>query len=181
MNNTKLQRIVFTSLFTALVCVSTIAIRIPTPGTGGYIHPGDALVILSGIFLGPVWGAFAGGVGSALADVLGGYFVYAPFTLIIKALSALCSGLLYYGLKGKNLKSLSPLLGGIADIIFVAGGYYLVEIPLYGAEAALISLIPNLIQGASGLVIAVILYPILCKIPVIRKLPSGTHIDRINQ
>ena len=48
--NTK--RIVMTALFAALACVATMSIRIPTPGTNGYIHPGDAIVILSGIILG---------------------------------------------------------------------------------------------------------------------------------
>ena len=38
-----------TALFAALACVATMSIRIPTPGTGGYIHPGDAIVILAGI------------------------------------------------------------------------------------------------------------------------------------
>ena len=40
-----------TALFAALACVATMSIRIPTPGTGGYIHPGDAIVILAGIIL----------------------------------------------------------------------------------------------------------------------------------
>ena len=51
-----------TALFAALACVATMSIRIPTPGTGGYIHPGDAIVILSGIILGPVYGMLAGGM-----------------------------------------------------------------------------------------------------------------------
>lgn len=44
-----------TALFAALACVATMSIRIPTPGTGGYIHPGDAIVILAGIILGCIW------------------------------------------------------------------------------------------------------------------------------
>ena len=45
--NSNLKKIVMTALFAALACVATMSIRIPTPGTGGYIHPGDAIVILS--------------------------------------------------------------------------------------------------------------------------------------
>ena len=52
--NSNLKKIVMTALFAALACVATMSIRIPTPGTGGYIHPGDAIVILSGVVLGPV-------------------------------------------------------------------------------------------------------------------------------
>lgn len=82
--NKSLKNLVMAALFAALSCVATSIIRIPTPGTGGYIHPGDAIVILSGVFLGPVYGLFAGGIGSALSDFIGGYFVYVPITFVIK-------------------------------------------------------------------------------------------------
>ena len=54
--NNNLKKLILAALFAALSCVATMSIRIPTPGTSGYIHPGDAIVILSGIILGPVWG-----------------------------------------------------------------------------------------------------------------------------
>lgn len=60
--NSKLKKIVLTALFAALSCVATMSIKLPTPGTGGYIHPGDAMVILSGVVLGPWWGLLAGGM-----------------------------------------------------------------------------------------------------------------------
>ena len=75
MTNEKLRKIIMSALFAALACVATMIIKIPTPGTSGYIHPGDAIVILSGAILGPVWGFFAAGIGSAMADLIGGYFV----------------------------------------------------------------------------------------------------------
>ena len=56
MTNEKLRKIIMAALFAALACVATMIIKIPTPGTSGYIHPGDAIVILSGAILGPVWG-----------------------------------------------------------------------------------------------------------------------------
>ena len=92
--NSNLKKIIMTALFAALACVATMSIRIPTPGTSGYIHPGDAIVILAGIILGPVYGMLAGGIGSALSDLIGGYFVYVPITLVIKGLVALVSGLI---------------------------------------------------------------------------------------
>ena len=63
-----------------------------------------------------------------LADLLGGYFIYVPITLAIKGLVALSSGILYQHM-GKYFKSHYPsvILGGIADIILVAGGYFLCE------------------------------------------------------
>ena len=128
MNNNSLKRLVLAALFAALACVATMSIRIPTPGTNGYIHPGDAIVILSGVILGPVWGFLAGGIGSALSDLIGGYFMYVPVTFVIKGLIALVAGLIYEKI-GKTQKSryIAVILGGIADIILVAGGYFLCE------------------------------------------------------
>nr|WP_295267073.1 ECF transporter S component [uncultured Blautia sp.] len=167
--NNNLKKLILAALFAALSCVATMSIRIPTPGTGGYIHPGDAIVILSGVILGPVWGFLAGGIGSALSDLIGGYFIYVPITFVIKGLVALAAGLLYQKV-GKNQKSryAAVVLGGVADIILVAGGYFVCEFFIYGAGAAA-SIPANIIQGVGGLVISCILYPILISIPNVRQ------------
>ena len=167
--NNNLKKLILAALFAALSCVATMSIRIPTPGTGGYIHPGDAIVILSGVILGSVWGFLAGGIGSALSDLIGGYFIYVPITFVIKGLVALAAGLLYQKV-GKNQKSryIAVILGGVADIILVAGGYFVCEFFIYGAGAAA-SIPANIIQGIGGLVISCILYPILISIPNVRQ------------
>ena len=167
--NNNLKKLILAALFAALSCVATMSIRIPTPGTGGYIHPGDAIVILSGVILGPVWGFLAGGIGSALSDLIGGYFIYVPITFVIKGLVALAAGLLYQKI-GKNQKSryIAVILGGVADIILVAGGYFVCEFFIYGAGTAA-SIPANIIQGTGGLVISCILYPILISIPNVRQ------------
>ena len=168
--NSNLKKIVTTALFAALACVATMSIRIPTPGTSGYIHPGDAVVILSGIILGPVWGMLAGGIGSALADLIGGYFIYVPITLVIKGLIALIAGVVYQKI-GKTSKTryTAVILGGVTDIILVAGGYFLCESFMYGAAGAAASIPANIIQGIGGLIIACVLYPILIAIPDVRQ------------
>lgn len=167
--NSNLKKIVMTALFAALACVATMSIRIPTPGTGGYIHPGDAVVILAGIILGPVYGLLAGGVGSAMADLLGGYFVYVPITFVIKGLVALVSGLVFRKVgKDSRTRYMAVVLGGVIDIIFVAGGYFICEFPMYGS-GAVASIPANIIQGISGLIIACVLYPILIAIPDVRQ------------
>lgn len=172
--NNNLKKLILAALFAALSCVATMSIRIPTPGTGGYIHPGDAIVILSGVILGPVWGFFAGGIGSALSDLIGGYFVYVPITFVIKGLVALVAGHLYQKI-GKTQKSryVAVVLGGVADIILVAGGYFVCEYFIYGAGAAA-SIPANIIQGIGGLVISCILYPILISIPNVRQMTVAT-------
>lgn len=173
--NNNLKKLILAALFAALSCVATMSIRIPTPGTGGYIHPGDAIVILSGVILGPVWGFFAGGIGPALSDLIGGYFVYVPITFVIKGLVALVAGHLYQKI-GKTQKSryVAVVLGGVADIILVAGGYFVCEYFIYGAGAAA-SIPANIIQGIGGLVISCILYPILISIPNVRQMTVATR------
>lgn len=177
--NTNLKKLVTTALFAALTCVATMIIRIPTPGTGGYIHPGDAIVILSGIVLGPTYGLLSGGIGSALADLLGGYFAYVPSTFIIKGLIAFLSGLFYHRMDAtKKTRHLAVILCGIIDILLVAGGYFLCESIFYGVAAATASIPANIIQGIGGLIISVILYPALISIPDIYQLSLTSDITK---
>ncbi|MCD7737039.1 MAG: ECF transporter S component [Lachnospiraceae bacterium] len=156
------RKLVLAALFAALTCVATMSIRIPIYGTQGYIHPGDALVILCGVFLDPVSALLAAGIGSALADLLGGYFIYVPITFAIKGLVAFCGSQLYHGHLGASLHPQAAVaFCGVIDIVFVALGYCLCEIFLYGLPAAVASVPSNIVQGVSGLVIAFILYPLL--------------------
>ena len=106
-----------------------------------------------------------------MADLLGGYFIYVPVTFAVKGIVAFTAGIIYQRV-GKTSKSryIAVLLGGIADIIFVIGGYFLCEIPLYGASSATASIPANLIQGVSGLIIAFVLYPVLFAVPDIREI-----------
>lgn len=169
--DSKLKKTVMAALFAAFACVATMSIRIPTPGTGGYIHPGDAVVILAGVILGPGYGLLAAGIGSALADLIGGYFFYVPITFVIKGAVAFTAGMLYQKL-GRTPKSriAAVVLGGVGDIILVAGGYFLCECLLYGPAASAASVPANLIQGVSGLVIGLLLYPVLMTVPDIRRI-----------
>ena len=172
--NSNLKKIVMTALFAALACVATMSIRIPTPGTGGYIHPGDAIVILSGVVLGPSYGLLAAGIGSAMSDLLGGYFVYVPITFVIKGLIALFSGLVYQKIaKDSKSRYVAVLLGGVIDIVLVAGGYFICEFFLYGSSAAA-SIPANIIQGVGGLIISFVLYPVLMAIPDVKQLTYKT-------
>lgn len=164
------QQLVLTALFAALTCVATMVIRIPTPGTGGYIHPGDALVILSGLILGPAYGFIAAGLGSGLSDLIGGYLFYVPATFLIKGLIACLAALAYQRLsplpKGRIL---GVICGGVIDIVLVAGGYFCFEYFFYGL-GALASVPANIIQGVSGLIIALVLSPALSALPDARQL-----------
>jgi uncharacterized membrane protein len=94
-------RIALTGVSTALVCVATIIFSIYVPQTRGFFNLGETMVYAVALLLGPIVGSFAGGVGSMLADLLLGYYYYAPATLVIKALEGGLVGFL--GQKGKSL------------------------------------------------------------------------------
>lgn len=177
MRNTK--RTVLAALFAALTCAATMVIPIPIPGTGGYIHPGDAIVILSGVFLGPVYGGMAAGVGSAMADLLGGYFIYVPITFLIKGSVGFLAGKVFQYFMAKGRAAwMGVAAGGVLDILLVVFGYGLCETFLYGLPAAVGSMFPNLIQGAGGLVLSMFLYPVLSAIPEFSHLSGLSHHDR---
>jgi len=83
-----------TAVFIALVCICTMIFSIYVPATKGYFNVGEVMVYTTAILFGPIIGAVAGGVGSALADVFLGYGIYVPATLSIKASEGAVVGLL---------------------------------------------------------------------------------------
>ena len=113
-----------------------------------------------------------------MADLIGGYFIYVPITFVIKGLIAFAAGVLYQKV-GKTSKSsyIAVILGGVADIVLVAGGYFLCEIFLYGTAAALASVPANIIQGIGGLIISAVLYPILLAVPDIRRVAQEAKVQ----
>jgi len=84
-NNNGTREITLTALSAAFVTVATMLIRIPHPLTKGYINIGDAAVNSRGYGARKRLGWLAGGLGSALADLLGGYAHWAPWTFLIKS------------------------------------------------------------------------------------------------
>jgi len=161
MKQVQIRRLVLAALFTALTCVATMVIQIPSP-MSGYVNPGDALVLLSAWVLGPFVGAAAGGIGSMLADILTGYAFYAPGTLVIKAAMGLAAGAVVRAMKGKRLSG--RLLGGLlAEIIMVAGYFLYAALILQNGIGALASVPGNAVQGLVGLVAALALAAVLEK------------------
>lgn len=162
MKDNTTKKLIFAALLAALTCVATMIIKIPTP-LGGYIHCGDAIVVLAGFLLGPVWGALAAGLGSGLSDLISGYPLYAPGTFIIKAVVALIAGWLIGGKFIKN-EFAKALVAGIVGGIVMVGGYMLYEAVFMGFGVAAAANIPmNAIQGAFGAIAGAALYIALSK------------------
>ena len=78
------KKITIASLSIALVCISTAIIHIPIPL--GYMHLGNICILLCSYLFPWDIGLLAGGVGSALSDLLTGYPQWVLPTLIIKGI-----------------------------------------------------------------------------------------------
>ena len=66
-SNASLLRLVFAAVLAAMVYLVTM-FRFPL--LGSKVHFANAVCLLSGLLLGPVWGGFAAGMGSALYDLM---------------------------------------------------------------------------------------------------------------
>jgi uncharacterized membrane protein len=128
----------------------TLIVRIPIAPTRGYITLADVGVYFAAFALGPVVGAIAGGVGTALADAIGGYPHWIVFSLIIHGAQGLAAGLLGYK-TGLFRMTLGFLIGAVIMI----GGYFGVSILLYGLAPALSSVPGNIFQAAAGGIVGI--------------------------
>ena len=149
MNRQKLRRMVQGALLAAIVAVMTMLIKLPVPATGGYVHPGDGAIYLAAYLMG-AWAAIPAAVGSALADLLGGYAVYALPTALIKGAMGWAAGRM---IAEKRMLRNALVFAGCE--LMMAGGYFAFEWAMYGAGAAVGAVGPNLIQGAVGVVLGV--------------------------
>ena len=126
--------------------------------------------IVDRIYIGhiPVYGAAAGGIGSALADILSGYAVFAPGTFVIKALIAVIAAAILKALGSKT--KAAPIVASIAGEAWMVLGYFLYEsIFLRYGLAAAGSIGGNAIQAVAGVILASALYAVLSKVPQIKK------------
>lgn len=161
------KRIVWAGLLTALTTIATMAVQVPSP-TGGYINAGDAVVILSAYLLGPLWGSLAAGTGSALADLISGYAVYVPATLIIKGLMALAAASILCRAKGEKKLGLAVLGSVTAELIMIAGYFIFTATVLDLGWGALAEIPGNCVQGSFGAVAGTALYMALSRTPYVR-------------
>ena len=166
MKTNNVTKLVTAALMAAMTCVVTMILPIKIPlGNEGYIHPGDAFVMISGIILGPLYGSLAAGIGSALSDLLLGYANYILPTFVIRSIAAFLCSYTYRKILGKSI-ILPTILSGVV----VTLGYFLYENLIFGNSfVAAIAGVPfNLLQNVMGTVLVVILLPLLRKVPQVK-------------
>lgn len=146
---TDIRTLSLTGLFMALICVSTLFFKVSIPL--GYAHLGNGFIFLAAVFLGNPQGMIAAGVGSALADLLGGYAEWILPTLIIKCImGALIAGIAAKG----SVKSPRTFVAVAAGAVEMVAGYTLAGTLLYGSIATGLAQIPGLVaEGIVGIVL----------------------------
>ena len=150
MNRNSFRTLAFSGLFSALIILFTMYIRIPLPFGAAYINAGDAAVYAFAYTVGGFYSVLGAAAASALADLLVGATVYAIPTFIIKGLMA------YVAYQGFRRFSKTP---GMLVIMVLAGlimsaGYFISELLIFDTAYALTSLPFNLIQAVGGTIIA---------------------------
>jgi uncharacterized membrane protein len=126
-------KIATTAVFTALVCVVTLVFVVGIPATNGYFNIGETMIYIAALSFGPYVGAFAGGVGAAIADLIAAP-IFAPGTLVIKG----CEGAIVGFLNKKMFKQASGwriwsiLLGVIVGVLLASvGSVYIRNADIY--------------------------------------------------
>lgn len=136
-----------TGVFTALVFVVTAYLHIPT--NNGYIHVGDALIYLAACLLPWPYAMVVGAGGAFLADCLTGFAIWAPGSVIVKAITVLL-----FSNKEDKIINLRNSLAILPATIVCAGGYYLYESLIYGNFVAPLAGIPaSITQSVASAII----------------------------
>ena len=107
-------------VFAAMIYLLTAFVKVPTGA--GYTHAGDSAVFLAACILPAPYAAAAAAIGAGLADGLGGFVVWLPATLVIKALAALC-----FTSKKDTIINKRNILALIPALVLCAVGYSLYQ------------------------------------------------------
>ena len=149
MDGRTVRMIALVVVMAAAACALTLVVQFPVPATGGYIHLGDVAANFAALAFGPWLGFLIAGGGMAIADLIAGYAIYAPATLVIHGLQAIVVALI-----GRQRKIWLMFVGSLAGGAVVIAGYFLYQALILGmgAVAAAKEVPFNVIQALTGLV-----------------------------
>ena len=167
MKSKKIKFMCITGVFTALVFVVTAYLHIPT--NNGYIHIGDGIIYLAACLLPWPYAMVVGAGGAFLADCLTGFAVWAPGSVIIKALTVL-----FFTSKEDKVINLRNTLALLPATIMCVGGYYLYESLIYSNFVSPLAGIPaSLTQSVASAIVYVAIGLAIDKIKIKSKIYGG--------
>ncbi|MFF2456253.1 ECF transporter S component [Peribacillus simplex] len=164
----KTMDLIITAMLIALVFLSTffLNIKLPISANGGLVHLGTAMLFIASILFGPKKAALAGAIGMGLFDIVGGWALWAPITIVARGLQGYIVGKIAWS-KGRNGTSIAfNVIATIVSIPFMIAVYYIGEGILYGNWIAPLASIPgDLVQNILGIIVAVPVCVALKKVP----------------
>ena len=153
MDRNNAKRIALGAVMAATVAVATM-LHIPLPGLRIYFNLGEGIIYTIAILFGARYGAACGGIGAAMADIVLGYPLWAPLTLLIKGTEGYVVGKL--APKGR-LKAIA------AGAMIMIAGYTTSAGILYGWKVAPVEFLTDIAQTGIGAAFALVFIPILKK------------------
>jgi len=147
------KRIALGAVLAATVTLATM-LHVPLPGLRIYFNLGEGVIYTIAILLGARFGGSCGGIGAGLADILLGYPLWAPLTLVIKGLEGYIVG---------RLASRGRIMAMAAGAAVMIAGYTTSAGILYGWKVAPVEFMTDIAQTGIGAAFALIMVPILEK------------------
>jgi uncharacterized membrane protein len=156
------------AIMTAVVTVFTAVVQVRNPASGGYFNLSDVAVVFAASAFGPWVGLVAGGLGTAISDLLSGYAQFAPLSFIAHGGEGLLVGLI-------ALRRPSWLVPAwLAGVVWMMVAYFLGETVMLGSAAAVADLVgTNWIQALAGAVGIPLYYAVRAAYPPIVHLRAG--------
>ena len=143
------------AVMAAFVCIMTIVPRIPIPL--GYAHLGDAVIFLMAFYSTHKESAVAASIGSAFADLIGGFPIWIIPTIAIKYfMVVIIWKILKSVVTPYHILSWPVLAGFFLSGFWMVVGYTLSGAILYGGLAVGLTAAPGLIlEGIINIVVAI--------------------------
>lgn len=186
-NNKMISTLCMTAVMAALVAVgSWIQIQIPSILGTSRFHLGNVMCALSGLLLGPWWGALGSGLGSALYDLLldPTRFAEFPITFITKGVYGLVAGAVFFRVfKGRSNYVSEVVASALAAVsyivIYLAKSFFYNGLLIKGltAQAAWLGVLEKIPSSLFNGIVAVVFAPILGV--AIHKALKSAHLDRL--
>lgn len=174
MNQSKSKKAVLmlcmTAMMAALVALgSKLEIQIPSILGTNRFHLGNVMCALSGLLLGPWWGALASGLGSAIFDLFDPIRIAeAPITFVTKGAYGLVAGAVYFKVfKGKSNyvnEAVASALAAVSYIVlYLAKSFFYNGLLIKGltAGAAWLAVLERIPTSVFNGIVAVIFAPVL--------------------
>ena len=169
-NSRFLMKLCMAAAMAALVALgSKLEIQIPSVLGSNRFHLGNVMCALSGLLLGPWWGALASGLGSAIFDLFDPLRIMeSPITFVTKGVYGLVAGVVYFKVfKGRSNYVTEAVSTAAAAVSYIA--IYLVKVFFYNGllikglapDAAWLAVLEKIPSSAFNGVVAVIFAPIL--------------------